>query len=97
MLGDPSRERGYGQGSPAETRGSTLERTHDSELIPAAFRSATPRQAGARQPTNDESLPSPPDLATLRADLVRAGQAKAEPESSPASATQTPTPGTMTA
>ena len=95
MLGDPARGRGYGEGSPEETRGSTLERARDSELIPAAFRSATPRQASAGQPTNDDSLPSPPDLATLRADLVRAVQAKAEPEASPASAAQTPTPGTM--
>jgi type IV secretory pathway VirB10-like protein len=72
MLGDPARERGYGQGSPAETRGSTLERARDSELIPAAFRSAT-----------------------LRADLVRAVQAKAEPETPPASAAEKPAPGTM--
>ena len=95
MPGDPARGRGYGEGSPEETRSTTLERARDSDLIPAAFRSATPRQASAGQPTNDDSLPSPPDLATLRADLVRAVQAKAEPESSPASAAQTPTPGTM--
>ena len=88
MLGDPARERSYGQGSPADTRGTTLERARDSELIPAAFRSATPRQAGAGQRTNDESFPSPPDLATLRADLVRAVQAKAGAESSPAAATR---------
>lgn len=96
MLGDPSRERGYGQGSPAETRGSTLDRARDSELIPAAFRAATPRAAGARQPANgDDSLPSPPDLATLRADLVRAVQAKVEPESPPASVPEKPAAGAM--
>ena len=96
MLGDPARERGYGQGSPADTRGSTLERARDSELIPAAFRSASPLNPGARQSTSDDgSLPSPPDLATLRADLMRAVQAKVEPESPPASSAEKPAPGAM--
>ena len=96
MLANAGRDGGYSRTGPSGTRGSALERARDSELIPTAFRAATPRQAGARQAPNDESLPSPPDLATLRAELIQAVQPKLESASAPPSPAQKPVPGAIT-
>lgn len=98
MLAGGGRERAYGhygQGSAPESRGSALDRARDSELIPAAFRGATPRQATGRRPADDDTLPSPPDLATLRAELLQAVQPKREAEPAAGSLSAKVVPGAL--
>jgi type IV secretory pathway VirB10-like protein len=96
MAGDPmlaaGRERdvaGYDRSAPADSGRSALDRARDSELVPDAFRAATPRQAGGGRRTGDDTMPSPPDLASLRAELLQAAQspqAKTSGEPAPAAA-----------
>jgi type IV secretion system protein VirB10 len=96
MAGDPmlaaGRERnvaGYDRSAPADSGRSALDRARDSELVPDAFRAATPRQAGGGRRTGDDTMPSPPDLASLRAELLQAvqpPQAKTSGEPAPAAA-----------
>lgn len=76
-----------GGGSPDASR-SPLQRALDSELVPAGFRSASPRVAASLTPRADgeavDGAPAaPPDLAALRAELVRAVEAKAQPQAAP--------------
>ncbi len=72
-------------GSSAENARSPLQRAFDSELVPAAFRSTSPRAVGGREhgEADDGNPSAPPDLATLRAELVRAFEAKTQPPSQP--------------
>ena len=79
MAGDPmlaaGRERdvaGYERSAPADSGRTALDRARDSELVPDAFRAATPRQAGGGRGAGDDTMPSPPDLASLRAELMQA-------------------------
>lgn len=72
-----------GEGEEAATARSPLQRARDSDLVPAAFRSASPRAGSISQHPDREGLeggpPKPPDLASLRAELVRAVEARVEP------------------
>jgi type IV secretory pathway VirB10-like protein len=91
MLADPGRERfaGYERSEPVDSGRSALDRARDSELVPDAFRAATPRHAGGGRGTGDDTMPSPPDLASLRAELLQAvqpPQAKKSSEPAPAAA-----------
>ncbi len=85
-----------GDGEEASTARSPLQRARDSDLVPAAFRSASPRAGSISQRPDGEGLeggpPKPPDLASLRAELVRAVEARSEPAPVPLAR---PVPGTL--
>ncbi|QQR74065.1 MAG: TrbI/VirB10 family protein [Holophagales bacterium] len=85
----------YGHEQPPSGRGGTspgrteLQRALDSDLVPVAFRSGGPRSGSSRADRTENELgdgapAAPPDLASLRAELVRAVQAKVEPQPSAA-------------
>jgi len=78
------REPSRAGGGAASSGRTPLQRALDSELVPSAFRSAGARgtapSAGRGDVASaDDGPPAPPDLATLRAELVRAVEAKVEP------------------
>jgi len=78
------REPSRAGGGAASSGRTPLQRALDSELVPSAFRSAGARgtvpSAGRGDiGSPDGGPPAPPDLATLRAELVRAVEAKVEP------------------
>lgn len=82
------RESAYRGGGSPDTGRSPLQRALDSDLVPAGFRSASPRAAAALATRGDgdaaDGAPSaPPDLATLRAELVRAVETKTQPQAAP--------------
>jgi len=66
---------------------SPLQRALDSDLVPTAFRSVGPRSAATAARPGEAGLDggpaAPPDLASLRAELVRAVEAKVEPQTAP--------------
>ncbi|GMU64580.1 MAG: hypothetical protein AMXMBFR36_08540 [Acidobacteriota bacterium] len=90
--------REYARGGAGETSTarSPLQRALDSDLVPTAFRSTSPRAASTPHRPDAEGLDGgvagPPDLASLRAELVRAVEAKVAP---PAEPPGKPAPGTL--
>jgi type IV secretory pathway VirB10-like protein len=90
--------REYPRGGAGETSTarSPLQRALDSDLVPTAFRSTSPRAASTPHRPDAEGLDGgvagPPDLASLRAELVRAVEAKVAPQAAPPAK---PAPGTL--
>jgi len=81
------REPARSGGGAASSGRTPLQRALDSELVPSAFRATGPRGAVAASGRGDldsasDAPAAPPDLATLRAELVRAVEAKVEPTAS---------------
>jgi type IV secretory pathway VirB10-like protein len=75
---------------------SSVQRARDSAIVPASFRVTVPRADLDGGPTSGGMLPGGlPDLAALRADLLRAVEPM--PAAAPTPATARPTPGRLSA